>query len=206
MKPTPKRAPDWNRQMRFDIEFAKRMLLDTGAVRPMFILHLPDAIKVIQTHWTSTEEKRTTQKLMALMAAADGAEAVVFIAEAWWRAVPQRPGETEAEHKARVEAVPPSEAEDRIEVVMIASSFRVDGHKQSKAVALEIIRGASGRPRTLREISEPGASVSGAVADLLTDEPLTEELRGVAQRAFDSYAAEVGFLTKVRVIHPAGHA
>src|SRR5215813_5817288 len=43
----PKKANDWDEQLKHDFDWAKRKLLETGELRPMIILHSEHHIKIL---------------------------------------------------------------------------------------------------------------------------------------------------------------
>ena len=95
------------------------------------------------------------------------------------RRIERRIGETPGEHDARAFAVPPSEAEDRIEIVMAELIYRDDatGERRSLADAREIVRDAKGKPVGFRDNAlDPDAQGEGRWVDVLTpDRPTAEE-------------------------------
>lgn len=211
MRRNPNRADragaiDWEKQRRFDVEFAKQMLLETGEVRPMFVIHTAAFTKLFLALWDSPEQKRMTQRLIMLRAAVDNAEGVTFIGEAWVRNVEKAMNETEAEHRARALEIPPADAEDRMEVVIVTTEYRTADGPQSHCTLLDIVRDAAGKPVAAPQHGDVSATSVGAIP-MLTSRPLTDDERVDAERVYNLLAAAAGFQTNnVRTVHPAGHA
>ena len=200
-------AFDWAKQQRLDVEFAKGILLAHGELAPMFVVHTPDKIEVLLAPpWRDRDEKFPFYNLLKLRAAADGAIGMTFITEAWMRDVPLVAGETEAEHRVRAQAVPPSEAEDRMEVVMVMTTYRDADGKQDLTATLDIVRNAAGKVIAAPERKSLPGTFQGPVRDILLDEPVPEHLRPQVREMYERAAKQCGFKTSAQVIHPAGHA
>ena len=188
------------------MEYAKAALFEMGGLTPMFIVHCPEGTRVYATPWHNEGEKRATQRLLALRGAADGAVGITFIGEAWMLVLQQRPGESDAEYNARATAVPPSEAEERQEVLMVTSEFYdADGDYQALSITLDIVRNAAGKIT--------GAPQRGGVehvemrhGQMLAPTPPDAEQRRIAGALYDRMTKVMGFQAQVQVIHPAGHA
>lgn len=181
-KPNSARG-DWAKQVRFDMAFAERTLLKQGDVRRMFVIHAKDALHAIP--WNGADEKKEMLKFVRAYCIALDAEAVSFISEAWVRSVMRAHGESEAEYQERVDAVPPSEAEDRREVVLCIVMYREAGERHVLSEAREIQRRANGKPdgltpyRTLDTLE----AVGGDVIDVFPRQAPTEEMRAMARIA-----------------------
>lgn len=198
---------DWTAQMRQDAAFAKTILLSQGEVRPMFIVHCPDHIKVVGAGWRTAEEKRTTQKLIAMQAALEDADAICFIAEAWARDIQPIKGESDADHRRRATEVTPSQAKDRIEVIIVSVVYREDGEAKPLCTSLEIIRDKQGK--AVDAVERPGdkATLAGPMFDMLLPEKLNDRQKDIVRRALDTLK-EISGYTEIhdQFIHPAGHA
>lgn len=183
-KPNSARG-DWAKQVRFDMAFAEKTLLKNGDVGRMFVIHAKDAQHAMLAPWNSREEKfRMLQMVRAYCIAVD-AVAVSFISEAWVRSVMRAHGESEAEFHERSEAVRPSEAEDRREVVMCVVMYREAGERHVLSEAREIQRRANGKPDGLtpyRQL-ETLDVVGGDVIGVFPKYPPTPEMRAMARLA-----------------------
>jgi len=191
---------DWTELHHADVEFARKVLLGQGAVIPMFIVHAGTKTLAVVSQWRDDDEKRQAFLLVALLAAREGAEAIGFISEAWIRQVDHAPRETEAEFAARVKAVPPSEAEDRQEVVMCAMQYRdpVAG-KRSLMTSLDIVRDATGKPVAAPKRTDDGYDRLGGAALALLSERLPDA--HARARAGQIYAKALEILGLVESQH-----
>jgi hypothetical protein len=199
---------DWIAQMHADADFAKALLISNGEVKPMFIIHCPEHVKVVGAAWKNTEEKRITQKLISMQAALDDAEAISFISEAWCREVRRYDGESKADHTKRINAVAPSEAEDRIEIIMIAVNYRERNRTRTAGMSLEIIRDKDGVPTdAINRDGEAQAMLQGPMINLLLPKKLTEAQKIIVKHALNTLKEIAGYEEiPDAVIHPAGHA
>jgi hypothetical protein len=188
-KPKRARGPDrWTKQVRFDIEFAKRMVLEQGSCITILVVHLPGDRRVVCTPPPDLGKETVALYLRAYCAAHD-AEGFAFISEAWMRNVPRRFGETEAEHDARI-AVPIRQAEDRVEIVMAQIVYRDGDARRTSHEEREIMRDAMGKVTGFRPLDLTGAS-EGRWVDVLLPEPPTREQRASAAAAL-KHLAELG--------------
>jgi hypothetical protein len=189
-KPKQARGPErWARQVRFDIEFAKRMILEQGSCSTIMVLHLPGDRRLV-CHPPANLGKETTSLYLRAYCAAHDAEGFAFISEAWMRNVTRRFGETEAEHDARIDAVLPREAEDRVEIVMAQVVYRDGDARRTVHEEREIMRDAKGKVTGFRPLGLTGAS-EGRWVDVLLPEPPTAEQRASAAVALE-HIAELG--------------
>ena len=160
----------WSEQLSRDVAFARSVMLTQGEVQPMFVLHSATESKVIGAAWENIEDKRRVRAFVAMLALADNAEALSFMAEGWSINRPRLPGETEAAARKRFEGAVPSEAEDRVEILMVVNSYRDDaGERRTRGVMLEIIRDTEGKVTGLVERTPEGgdAELEGPLANLL---------------------------------------
>jgi hypothetical protein len=171
-KNIPHRARTFDEQAQFDMEFAKRALLESGGLVPTFIVHGEEQMNVIIADWKDDRDKDLYRKLVRLICVAERAKAVSFMTEAWMRSIERRAGETSAEHRARGNAIRPSEAEDRVEIVAVNMFwFDDDKNKRSRSLIGEIIRNEKGKPTQVRPIHDERDNAGGAMADLLPENP-----------------------------------
>jgi hypothetical protein len=148
-KPNSARG-DWAKQVRFDMAFAEKRLVQHGGVGRMFVVHCKDTLYAMPAPWESADEKADMIKMVRAYCIAHDAQALSFISEAWIRHLHQAPGETEEEFQARIDAVRPRDAEDRREVVMVMTMFRDEGgQRQILSDTREIQRRANGKPEGL---------------------------------------------------------
>jgi hypothetical protein len=186
MRREPKQAhgPDrWVKQVRFDIEFAKRMILEQGSCATILVIHL-DAERRVVCMPPPDLGKETVALYLRAYCAAHDAQGFAFISEAWMRDVPKRFGETEAEHHARIDAVPIREAEDRVEIVMAQIVYRDGDERRTSHEEREILRDANGTVTGFRPLDLTGAS-EGRWVDVLLPEPPTAEERARARVALE---------------------
>jgi hypothetical protein len=201
-----KGAIDWDKQLRFDVEYAKAALFECGGLTPTFIVHCPEGTRVYVTPWRNEGEKRATQRVLALRGAADGAVGITFIGEAWMLVLRRRPGESEADYNTRLVAVPPSEAEGRQEVLLVTSEFYdADGAYQALSLSLDIVRNAAGKITGAPQRGEV-EHVEMHHGQMLAPTPPDAEQRRRAGLLYDRITKLLGFQAQVQIIHPAGHA
>lgn len=196
-KPKQARGPArWIKQVRFDIEFAKRMVLEQGSCATILVVYRRGQPPIILQQSPDLGKDTVAGYLRALCVAED-AEGFAFISEAWMRIVTRRDSETQAEHDQRVYLVPPSEAEDRIEVVIAEIIYRDDdGERRTLHESREIIRDAAGKPSGFRSVQNVlGGAVErseGRWVEVLSPEPPTVEERARAAAALLDLA-DMGF-------------
>ena len=187
MKPKQARGPArWTKQLRFDIEFAKRMVLEQGSCATILVVY-PRGRASLVIRPSADLGKDTSARFLRILCTAIDAEAFAWISEAWMRRISQRFGETRDDVVARAYAVPPSEAEDRFEVVMAELIYRDDdGQRRCMADVREILRDATGKPVGFRDgVLDPLARSEGRWVEVLTAEPPTAEERARAAAAIE---------------------
>lgn len=181
----PKRAPEWEKQLRYDIQFAERRLIANGSVRRMFMVHLERAIHILTPRF---EDKDTEVAYLGAYCTAHDARAISSIAEAWMRIPDKRHGETDADYNRRLSGVAPSEDETRIEIVVAVVAYRDSaGERQTISEIREIERRSNGKPSGLVanakfERIKPETTMGGRFAELLPPRPPTarERMEAVA--------------------------
>ena len=190
-KPKPNQAKhtdgsiDWAKQCAWDVEFAKRVLLDRGEIAPMYVMHTPRGIIPIAT---DLADKPRVRALVQLMCFAHGAIGLTFIGEAWMKAIEDdealRPGESLADLEQRI--VLPSESERRVEIVSVVTLYYdATGARQSTTILREILRGADGKPTGLgAEISAADAMI-GPGAEILPERRATPDEQAAAKQVLD---------------------
>jgi hypothetical protein len=151
------------------------MLLKDGYVGRIFIVHTQDRAKhVLAAPWQDDVERERYLEFIQAYCTAHNAEALCFISEAWVRYLLPLPRETEAEFQARVDAVRPRDAHDRIEVVGVMVMYRDDaGERQVVSDTMEIERRANGKPSGLKpfRLNEGTDIFGGAVAEAFPQFP-----------------------------------
>ena len=196
-----KTATDWQAQLQRDAEFARYALLKQGSLSPMFILHCPGEIRVVGAGWENDSEKRRARQMVGLMALAVNASAISFISEAWSRRVDRRHRETDAEHQARIDAVRPAEAEDRVEVLIVSLTYRDADGRHSFATTMDMVRDASG---TLVDVVDRGdlgeGEFGGSMTELLCPVETTPDIRTKAQELIDAFCEANGIALDTEVL------
>lgn len=161
--------PDtWLRALEFDAEFAVKHLIERGKFLPTFVLYLPgQKVMLIPAGWTDDTEKQRMMALVSVAAVAHDALAISLSTEAWMRTVARRDRETDAEHNKRARAVPPSEAQDRQEIIITVLTYRDDAdQRHSLSQSSKIIRDAAGQVTGATAMDFSG-SIEGAMTDIL---------------------------------------
>src|ERR1044072_20429 len=142
---------DWIKQLRYNMEFAKRTVLSKGEVRPMFMIMSPTDIVLVDADM-APGAKQGMRSLIKLMCYAYNAIGFTMISEAWMKTADDiRPGESLADYEART--VLPSQSERRIEAVVVQSVYYDNnGERRSVMLAREIVRDAAAKPTGLTGI------------------------------------------------------
>jgi hypothetical protein len=190
-----KGLPDWIKQVQWDLELAKRILLDHGGMHPMFMIHFAGKITVVTSN-VSHEHREQLYAYLTTLCVAKNAVALSFVAEAWVRTVPDIPGETKEENIERALAVMPRDAEDRIEVLLSQITYRDEGGDNHSIMrSAEIERGADGKVSGFKPDALPqddDAKDEGMVFRILPSFIATPELQAKAQEALPKLAALLG--------------
>ena len=153
MTTKPKSAHgDWAKQLRFDMAFAEKALCASGSLTAMFIVHTRGGgVQLLVTPWEDDdEEKRRCCELVRLWCIAHDAHALTFISEVRMR----------------------RDAEDRVEAVMVAITWRDDaGERQTLFEAREITRRANGKPDGLAPMTtdKDYTGLGGRMVEVLPD-------------------------------------
>jgi len=184
IKPKTARG-DWQKQLRFDMQFAEKTLIKQGNVNAMYIVHTKDTIHAIPTPWRDDEEKAAYLDMVRVYAIAHEAIAVVYVGEAWIRHMVRAHNESQAEFDTRVHAVLPRHAEDRREVVSIHIAYYDDaGERKIISDTKEIDRRADGKAVGLKPYRDDYSGwdvVSGAIVEVLPETVPSEAERFAAQ-------------------------
>jgi hypothetical protein len=155
-----------DRQLAHDLDFAAERMREHGGVSMMLMFrpaHDPDSILLMPAGWSGSEDREIAIKVFRTIGIGVNARMVTLLTEAWLRKVQKHPRETRDEHETRAYAVPPSEAEDRVEVLMAAVAWRDDGGRtRMRASIREILRDDSNAFLGLRRI-KPGPEDGEAI-------------------------------------------
>jgi hypothetical protein len=193
---------DWQRQHRFDVDWAKRLLMTAGSVSPMFVIVAEAGSTVFAVPDWSDAVREPVYMLIALQAAAANAFGISFMSEAWLRTIAGRSGESRDEVERRANQVRPSEAEDRIEVISIQCIYRDGaGDKQSLLTHLEIERDyTTGEPTSTKLLSfGEGLIVDTRIAECLPSEVLSPQKCAIAAELSKRVAKGLGIeMTELR--------
>lgn len=173
---------DWQELLDFNMRFAIERLVGIGEVGRMFVLHTDDGAVLIPGEWSDEVERQNIYRLVRLVALAHDATAVAMVTEAWMRKVKRRSGESRAEFDARTGAVMPSQAEDRIEVVVATLAYRdAADARHTLSKVQEIVRGADAKPTRAKPIDLPTTGMSGTMTDLMPERRPTAVERAAAR-------------------------
>jgi len=197
---------DWTEQLRTDAAFARHVLMEQGSVAPMFVFHCPYYTRVMGAEWSTVREKRLIQRIVALHAAAEDAEAISFVSEAWVSSPRQGPDESDAAYLRRVESMTPSEDPERHEVLITTVVYREGGKVLPLLQVEDIVRDHDGSPVSTHIRRDEGVSFEGLLAELLSPRKLTMAERTQAKKLLDSIIKMSGVKFTSQIIHPEGNA
>ena len=183
----PTTEADWRAWLSQDLQFAEDRLKKFGEVRPLFVMHTrDDTVVCISTGWADERERGAVLGTVALLCLAHDVKALSFISEAWLRMSPRRIGEGQAEYEARMNAVAPRNADDRIEIVSCMLAWTdADYERHGMGAMRGIERDAAGRAIGCAPI--PGfddkmqskGELEGDIVNLLPDFPTDPEQRAM---------------------------
>lgn len=123
---------DWQEQLRFNVEFAKRCLRDDGTLGTFAVIHPRNGQSLIVVHPDAGVTKKEFFQTVMVIGVAEDAIAVALFSEAW-----MAPHDT---------VVAPSQSERRQEVIVIAICYRNEDDELEWIGGCEIIeRDASGK-------------------------------------------------------------
>jgi hypothetical protein len=201
-------AIDWDQQMRFDMEYAKRTILERGQMAPMFVMHTKTGLQVYLTPFADERAKVAVFRLIGLTVLAENAEGLTFMGEFWMRKLPAVPGETPAEARERSKQGPtPRDAEDRIEVVLIQTTYRdqATGERHVINEMREILRGADGKVSGLAATGTGGHDrMEGRIVEIFPEDAPSEAIRHAAAIILAEYKKK--FALDFQHIMRGGHA
>jgi hypothetical protein len=172
MRP-PAHAPEaWRAVLARDMDYAQRRLIADGSLHPLFILQTSaDELVLMPAQYSSEAGKHAFQRAVTLAAIAHDARAISFMGEAWMRMVGRRSGETTAELDQRARDVPPSEAHDRVECLIVSLTWRSDdGQRRWLICCREILREPSTGAITglaADKVRSEADGVTGGMVELL---------------------------------------
>lgn len=195
MAKTRKPPKKWARVLAHDVEFAKRRLLDRGALEPMVIIHNTNgSVTPLAVRFDGPEHKAKVFGVLAMIITAVDAAAVSIMVEAWLRRLAQRSGESKAELEARcLDGPSPGEAEDRIEVIMLSVLYRDSaGQRQAIWHYGEIVRDAAGTVIALKPLDDEtdgSAAMGGEMTEIMSEYPPDGAIRQKVQAIMAEHGA-----------------
>jgi len=181
-------ALDWPGQARRDYAFAKACVLERGQCAPFFAVHGAKRSVIVPAFWRNDTDKDDTARVVRLICVAEDADGLSFITEAWIRRMVRAHNESEAEFQARSNAIAPSKAEDRIEVVMANLTYREDDERKWIVLCGEIIRDNAGKPIRIADLTldDETGNPGGRMFDILPEERPDPEARALARALIDA--------------------
>jgi hypothetical protein len=177
---------EWTTWLEQDMAFTTKILLTSGRVTPMYILHTRGGQKlVIGATFESDNEKHMMHMYVQLMCVAHDVIAFSFHSEAWMRAMTRESGESLAEMQKRASSEHPSDA-DRKEIISVTLVYRDEeaqaaGRKTLEAIG-EIVRDSAGKVIAVTRMDMPaGGQSSGAILKILPNGRPNARQRQTAQ-------------------------
>jgi hypothetical protein len=161
-----------------DCEFAATALLDRGSIAPMFIVHCDLGLVPVLASFSNTKEKALTYDFIELLCVAYDATAVVMMTEAWM-----------AQEHGTNNPLPPSEREDRVEVLIVTMAARGTNGREEFHSCREIIRDKQDQLIGLKPENPPYDGIRGALFELLPSEPATAQQKAAAQATLKDIGA-----------------
>lgn len=197
LPPNPKTEAEWRVWLAHDMDHAVKYLLAAGGISPLFVLHTSDGEMILfKASWQDPQSKDATLMMIRLVAVVYDAVAISLSLEGWWRSVVRQPGESSLEHHTRAYAVAPSEAEDRIEVVIVTLTYRDDaGERHPLGDAVEIVRDSDGKPTGVKPVfptDEGKPGIEGTLVDLLPERAAPPHIREAGRR----FLADLGVVVE----------
>ena len=167
-----------------DVKFAEDQLIEAGVLAPMFIIKNDNSIVPLLPDFSSADAKRQSTIQVKLIAVAINATSVTLMSEAWSVTMPV--GES-------LEGMrPPSEREDRREVLLVSCHSR---NSQRMVSAREILRGDDakviGFGPNAEEFSKEAKSMQGGMADLLPPHIPTAQEQKFARDMLSRFGIEL---------------
>lgn len=136
------------RQLASDLDFVDERMRTHGGVRMLLVYrsaHEPDVLKLLPAGWDGIDERDALIRIYRTLGIGLNARMVTMMSEAWLRSIARRHGESEAQQTKRAQAIMPSQAEDRIEVVIVSTAWRDDAGKTHLIASVrEIVRDEAG--------------------------------------------------------------
>jgi hypothetical protein len=180
----------WRAELKRNEKFAAETMKKAGGVANMFIIYPRNAGPIpFLTGWSSAEERELSMRMVNLACMAHDAIALGHVSEAWVRMVDRRGKETEAEWQARVNAVRPSQAEDRIEALICTIVWFDGAERQSLMTTQRIVRDEQDKFLSLAD-REESRNNTGAITEVLPTQSLTPAARKEAKDILDMVAAK----------------
>jgi hypothetical protein len=181
---------DYRKNCQTNFAFARKMLLDRGEVAPFFVVYGRERIVPLII---PARDKDAQQMAVRIACVAEDASAVAYVGEAWTRSIMRLPGETDAEHHERATAVAPSEAEDRVEIVLANLDWRdAAGDQYCLTMSAEILRDVTGAVCGTGPQETVGpAPAEGRFAALLPPFLIEPWMREEARRLMKRFGTEI---------------
>jgi len=182
----------WRRELTFVLRWAEDQLTGPDDELPPMTCLFTDTGErhaiAIPTH--SDREEQAAFSFLAVAGIALVARGATHVAEAWKRVVARLPGETDAALQQRAAAVPPSEAEDRVETVIASAVWRDDSWRRHTMVAERLIeRAADGTP-SLGPISWDNSIPDAPIIVAVPHRQPSREVIAKAKLVFKRFATE----------------
>lgn len=163
---------DWQKQLRFDMEFAKQMLRECGTFQMLTIIYPQDGSPIVLRPGNAVS-KASYFRMAQLLAISCDAKAFSMMTEAW-----MAPADT---------TVAPSQSERRQEVILVVICYRDESsEKQWLGDTAIIERDASGKISGFTDFdSDSIAPEHWRTRDLLPNERPTPAVIAEAQQLLD---------------------
>lgn len=194
-KKGPNRAKgpwDPKKQMRFDFEYAKQMIVQDNGLMPMFVVHSKQGTIPIGFGGKAEyegEAKVGHRRIAVLMGIAFNAVAIAYVGEAW--IATSLPDEPEPEYPR----VRPKDREDRKEVIITQMMWRDQetGERKAALAQAEIVRNAKGVCTGVKdeEFTEPTDKIVGNFSELLLEREPTIAEQEIAQKILAAMGTEL---------------
>jgi hypothetical protein len=174
-----------------DLDWARKTLIDKGAVAQMIVVHTQANNRAIVVSIRPGVTKDEACAFARHVCVAYNADAVTVMGEAWMlRGKDGKPADTTA---------PPSESPDRIEVLAVSMSSRDDtGAISHRASYRPIERGADDKPAGLgAEVKWEGVQYVGRFAEILPERKPTFTEQRIARKQLDAARDALRFAASI---------
>lgn len=139
-------------------KIAKDMLMQTGEVRPMFVVQHGGEQTAIMTMWRDDNDKQVMLAALKLKMKELNADSYVSISEAWMANVDMKVN-------PEMMNIQPSKRNDRYEVIIVTAN----NHLDTRVSIQEILRDDNGKVTGTKDIPLPekGGHFEGRMTDML---------------------------------------